>query len=266
MRDLSDPFWTKARGHYEGQVHAWVRTGSLCGAYRTPPTQADVANASSLRPRIDACSNCVRAAIAYKANKEAATMPQDDTPQASPVTAKIGPDFYGGGASETPIALTRPDIQPPAPSVIIRTAQDIDLSPRPTPTFQASTRQALLEFPGRIRRARREEWELRTQIDRLNLEAKLEEAKVAGAVARETKEDGKPRFSNQDARDAETRARLVEHTPIRELRHQIDEARRRLAAIEASIECWTSMTRNARVLELASSKAAAVFDLGEDGI
>lgn len=260
---LAPPFWARPRGITVGLFHAWLGTGSMCGAFRTPPTQADVSTSTLLRPRSGACNHCARAVLAYKANQETEPMPDNATPHP-------GPDFY---ASTTPPVTLAPPMTPDGDLL----AKDLNPNLRwaatkpPTPTFQASTRDVLIEFPGKVRRARAEEWGLRTQIERLQFEAKLEEAKVAGSVAREVTTDPatgkeKARYSNQDARDAETRARLVEHEPVRALRLQLDETRRRLAAVEASVECFRDMQRNARVLELAEAKAAAVFDVTEEGL
>lgn len=144
--------------------------------------------------------------------------------------------------------------------------------PKPAaPTFQASTRQVLLEFPQKIRRARREEWELSVQIERLHLELKLLEANLSGAVAAEDRAaSGKEKpWGNAEARDAEARRRLMEHPGAQGLRQQIDETRRRQKAVEAGIECWERMFRAADTIEkvdAVSSRTAVFFDLSEEGI
>lgn len=149
------------------------------------------------------------------------------------------------------------------------TSQPMTASEPAASVFKMKPEEALTELPYRILRARRELWETRQTLERIDLEAKDIEARIAVDVAQELgpadKDTGKakPRFSNQDARDSETRIRLRDHAGATDLRLRREASRLRAEVIESHIEAWTNVQRNARVLMLARSPFDAVFDVGD---
>lgn len=182
-----------------------------------------------------------------------------------------GPDFYNAPSIEP--TMMNPTGDPGHTKLVAEAAQHLEAAKErfmqgapPVPTFQASTRTVLLEFPGRIRRARRELWECKAQVERLQLEHRLLEAKHGLDVAAEKlAETGKARYSNAEARENEVRQRMSEDEGARSLRKQLDETRARIDAIEGAIECWARMFKAADTIEkvdAVTSRTAVFFDLG----
>lgn len=129
-----------------------------------------------------------------------------------------------------------------------------------------NAQDALLQLPGQIRKMELDLWKNKQQLDAARMRAKMRAADVAFAVADAKGEDGKPKFSNADKREAATQARLEADPEHRAILRELDEQAAVVVRIEAALGYLRDTQRNARVLLLARSPTELVFPAEDLGV
>lgn len=131
-------------------------------------------------------------------------------------------------------------------------------------------RQVLEELAERLRRApgRAEELvlergEVSDRLHRALDEMKVREAEIAGEVAAEEGENGKKRFPNEAARNAETNRRLAQDETYQTLKTEVEELRLLLRKMDAEIE---RVSRSHRSDANIAYLVAALYQAGKSDL
>lgn len=110
------------------------------------------------------------------------------------------------------------------------------------------------QLPGEIESLAKEVAQLKNSLHELALLKEVKEASIAGKVANEKADDGRARFPNEQARQAEITRRLLEDEEWKQLKADLDETRQALAQSEAALEKARAEHRTAlALLEVVAS-------------
>lgn len=124
---------------------------------------------------------------------------------------------------------------------------------------------ALQNMPAAIRQAEADLFKQDQAVEGLRLRLKMREADLAAEIANAAAhgDAGKKAYPNADSREAELRRRLEKDADAIGLRREMVDGERLRAGIRAELDYRRAVQQNARVLILARSPSALVFDDAE---
>lgn len=128
-----------------------------------------------------------------------------------------------------------------------------------TPAADLNPEDALVRLPAQIRQATTDLWLKSRDIEGFRLKLKVRESEIAYGIAT-AEEGGKKKYPNADAREAPFQRALEGDAEVGRLRALLVQEERVEVNIKASLEYYRAVQQNARILLLARSPGALIFD------